>query len=614
MKLESVRSAVVRFAGDSGDGIQVIGGLFTTETALAGADLATLPNFPAEIRAPTGTTYGVSSYQIQFGSTDIWTPGDRLDTLVVFNPAALKTNVADLRDGGLLVVNSDSFDARSIEKAGYSAGADPLGDAKLRSRVKILEISISSQVKRALESTTLSSKEKDRAKNFWALGFVSWLYHRPLEATQEWIARKFADEPAVAEGNKIALQSGWNYGETDEAIHESWNVEPARLEPGLYRNITGNQALAWGLVAAGLRAEKPVTYATYPITPASDILHELARHKSFRVRTLQMEDEIAAVAAAIGASYGGGLGITGTSGPGLALKSEAINLAVMTELPLVVIDVQRGGPSTGLPTKTEQTDLLQAMFGRNGESPVVVLAIATPGEAFALAYESVRLATKYMVPVILLSDAYVANGSEPWKIPSVADLPPIEIEHPAGAGDEFQPYGRDDATLARPWAIPGTPGYEHRIGGIEKQDITGNVSYDPANHHHMVELRRLKVERVRAEIPPLEVWGQPKGGLLVVGWGSTFGSIRAAVQDAREAGQPVSHLHLRHLNPLPADLGDVLAGYDRVLVPEINGGQLRLLLRGEYLVDARGFNKVRGLPLSVDELKAAITAELEATR
>lgn len=613
MQVKSLQSAVVRFAGDSGDGIQVIGGLFTTETALAGADLATLPNFPAEIRAPAGTTYGVSSYQIQFGSTGIWTPGDRLDTLVVFNPAALKTNVADLRDGGLLVVNSDAFDARSLEKAGYPAGADPLGD-ELRSRVKTLEIPISSQVKRALESTTLSSKEKERAKNFWALGFVSWLYHRPLEATLEWIARKFADEPAVAEGNKIALQAGWNYGEVEEAIHESWNVEPARLEPGLYRNITGNQALAWGLVAAGLRADKPLIYASYPITPASDILHELARHKSFRVRTLQMEDEIAAVAAAIGASYGGALGITGTSGPGLALKSEAINLAVMTELPLVVIDVQRGGPSTGLPTKTEQTDLLQAMFGRNGESPVVVLAIAAPAEAFALAYEAVRLAVKYMVPVLLLSDAYVANGSEPWKIPSLADLPPIEIKQPTGADEAFQPYRRNDATLARPWAIPGMPGYEHRIGGLEKQDITGNVSYDPENHHRMVELRRLKVERVRADIPPLEVWGQPEGGLLVVGWGSTFGSIRAAVQDAREAGQPVSHLHLRHLNPLPADLGEVLSRYDRVLVPEINGGQLRLLLRGEYLIDARGFNKVRGLPLSVDELKAAIKAEVEVTR
>lgn len=612
MKTQSLPSAVVRFAGDSGDGIQVIGSLFTTETALAGSDLATLPNFPSEIRAPTGTTYGVSSFQIQFGSVDVWTPGDRLDTLFAFNPAAVKTNVADLRDGGLLVVNRDAFDARGIEKAGYPAGSDPLADAKLRDRVKLLEVDISTQVKRVLEPTGLSAKDKERAKNFWALGLASWLYHRPLEPTLDWIARKFADEPAVAEGNKLALQAGWSFGETAELVHESWIVEPARLEPGLYRNATGNQSLAWGLIAAAQRAGKPLTYATYPITPATDILHELARHKTFRVRTMQMEDEIAAVAAAIGVSYGGGLGVTGTSGPGLALKAEAINLAVMTELPLVVIDVQRGGPSTGLPTKTEQTDLLQSLFGRNGESPVVVLAVPTPGEAFRFAYEAVRLAVKYMVPVILLSDAYVANGSEPWRIPDPATLPPIDISHPSGDGEHFQPYRRDDGTLARPWAIPGTPGYTHRIGGIEKQDITGNVNYEPDNHHHMVGLRRAKVDRVRQEIPPLAPWGQPEGGLLVVGWGSTFGSIRAAVQRARAAGKPVSHLHLTHLNPLPGDLGDVLARYGRVLVPEINSGQLRMLLRAEYLIDAAGFNRVRGLPLAVDELAAAIDAELEA--
>jgi 2-oxoglutarate ferredoxin oxidoreductase subunit alpha len=612
MSKQSLPSAVVRFAGDSGDGIQVIGSLFTTETALAGSDLATLPNFPSEIRAPTGTTYGVSSFQIQFGSVDVWTPGDRLDALFAFNPAAVKTNVADLRDGGILIVNSDAFDARGIDKAGYPTGSDPLADPQLRDRVKVLAVDISTQVKRALETTGLSAKDKDRAKNFWALGLASWLYHRPLEPTVGWITRKFADAPAVAEGNRLALQAGWSYGETAELAHESWTVEPARLEPGLYRNATGNQSLAWGLIAAAQRAGKPLTYATYPITPATDILHELARHKNFQVRTMQMEDEIAAVAAAIGVSYGGGLGVTGTSGPGLALKGEAINLAVMTELPLVVVNVQRGGPSTGLPTKTEQTDLLQSLYGRNGESPVVVLAIPTPGEAFALAYEAVRLAVKYMVPVILLSDAYVANGSEPWRIPDVASLPPIDIRHPAGDGEAFQPYRRDDATLARPWAIPGTPGYTHRIGGIEKQDITGNVCYEPDNHHRMVELRRAKVERVRQEIPPLAPWGQPSGGLLVVGWGSTFGSIRAAVQRARAAGKPVSHLHLTHLNPLPADLGQALAGFDRVLVPEINSGQLRMLLRAEYLVDAVGFNRVRGLPLAVDELAAAIDAELEA--
>lgn len=606
---------VVRFAGDSGDGIQVLGGLFSTETAMAGADLATLPNFPAEIRAPVGTTYGVSSYQIQFGSTEIFTPGDRVDTLVAFNPAALKTNVADLKPGGILIVNTDSIEKKNLEKAGYAS--NPLEDEKLgwRQKYRVIEVDISTQVGRALEGVDISFKEKERAKNFWALGFVSWLYNRPIEPTVNFIAKKFGKKSAeIADANVKALKAGNFFGDTIEQFHETYDILPAKHEPGTYRDITGNIALVYGLLAATQKSGKPLTYCSYPITPASDILHELARHKNFRVRTLQMEDEIAAIGAAIGASYAGTIGVTGTSGPGIALKSEAIGLAVIAELPLVVIDVQRGGPSTGLPTKTEQADLLQVLFGRNGESPAIVIAASTPADAYEVAFEAVRIAVKYMAPVILLSDGYIANGSEPWRIPDPAKLPEIKIEHPKGAnGDgKFLPYQRDPQTLARVWGIPGTAGVEHRIGGLEKQDVTGNINYEPDNHEHMTKQRAEKVKRVQQEIPPSQVFGDPQGGVLVVGWGSTFGSIRAAVAAKREAGLPVSHLHIRFLNPLPADLGEIFKRYDKVLVPEINSGQLRLLLRANYLVDAVGFNRVRGFPLLQEEIEHAIDQLLVA--
>lgn len=610
-----LKRAVIRFAGDSGDGIQLMGSLFSTETAIAGSDLATLPNFPAEIRAPAGTTYGVSSFQIQFGSTEIFTPGDHLDALVVFNPAALKVHLADLKPGGILIVNTDEFEARNLDKAGYKQ--NPLDDPTLAERYHLMAVDISTQVKRALEFSPLGNKEKNRAKNFWALGLVSWLYSRPLDPTIAWAERKFAQKPDIAAANVAAVKAGYYFGDISELVQVRYDVAPAKLEPGTYRNITGNTGLAYGLIAAAQKAAKPLVYCSYPITPASDILHELARHKQFKVRTLQLEDEIAAVGAAIGASYAGALGVTGTSGPGLALKSEAINLAVMAELPLVVIDVQRGGPSTGLPTKTEQADLLQSLFGRNGESPVVVMAAASPADAFDAAFEAVRIAVKYMVPVILLSDLYIANGSEPWKLPDVEALPQIRITHPTepnGDHGTYLPYLRDEATLARPWAIPGTPGLEHRIGGLEKWDRTGNVAYDPDNHEKMTRLRREKVERVRQDIPPLQVYGDTQAGLLVVGWGSTFGSIRSAVAAKREAGLPVSHLHLRYIHPLPADLGDVLKRYDRILVPEINSGQLRMLLRAEYLVDARGYNAVRGLPLSQEAIEGAIDRELEVLK
>lgn len=600
---------VVRFAGDSGDGIQVLGGLFSTETAMAGADLATLPNFPAEIRAPVGTTYGVSSYQIQFGSTEIFTPGDRVDTLVAFNPAALKTNIADLKPGGILIINTDSIEKKNLEKAGYTS--NPLDDEKLglRQKYRVIEVDISTQVGRALEDVAISFKEKERAKNFWALGFVSWLYNRPIEPTISFIAKKFGKKSAeIAEANVKALKAGNFFGDTIEQFHETYDILPAKHEPGTYRDITGNMALVYGLLAAAQKAGKPLIYCSYPITPASDILHELARHKNFRVRTLQMEDEIAAIGTAIGASYAGAIGVTGTSGPGIALKSEAIGLAVIAELPLVVIDVQRGGPSTGLPTKTEQADLLQVLFGRNGESPAIVLAAATPADAYEVAFEAVRIAIKYMAPVILLSDGYIANGSEPWRIPDPAGLPNITITHPQGPNGEgkFLPYQRNPQTLARVWGIPGTAGVEHRIGGLEKQDVTGNINYDPDNHEHMTKQRAEKVRRVQQDIPPCQVFGDQQGGVLVVGWGSTFGAIRAAVSEKRNQGLPVSHLHIRFLNPLPADLGDILKRYDKVLVPEINSGQLRLLLRANYLVDAVGFNRVRGFPLLQEEIEYAI--------
>jgi 2-oxoglutarate ferredoxin oxidoreductase subunit alpha len=600
---KELNRAVIRFAGDSGDGMQLTGEQFTTESAWAGNDIATLPNFPAEIRAPAGTLFGVSSFQLQFGSQRVYTPGDRLDCLVAMNPAALKVHLRDLKPGGLLIVNTASFDDRNLTKAGYPS--NPLDDPALAERYRLHKVDMTGLTGQAIADLGLNAKEKDRTKNFFALGLVSWIYTRPLEPTLEWIQKRFAKNAVYAEANTRVLKAGHAFGETAEIFAEHYDVEAAEMAPGLYRAMTGNRALAWGLLAAAQRSRVPVVYGAYPITPASSILEELALHKRFRIRTIQAEDEIAAVTAAIGASFGGAIGVTGSSGPGIALKGEAIGLAVTAELPLVVFNIQRGGPSTGLPTKTEQGDLMQALYGRNSESPVVVLAPASPGDCFYVAYEAVRLAARYMVPVIVLSDGFLANGSEPWLIPDPDTLPPIDIQFRTER-EGFFPYLRDAATLARPWARPGTPGLEHRIGGLEKQDVTGNISYDAENHDHMVRMRAEKVRRVAQEIPPTTINGPATGDLLVVGWGGTYGAITAAVERAQLAGQSVASIHLRHLNPLPPDLGHILREYRKVLVPEINSGQLVRVLRAEYLVDAVGFNRVRGLPLPTDEIHEAI--------
>ncbi|MBI1847725.1 MAG: 2-oxoacid:acceptor oxidoreductase subunit alpha [Candidatus Rokubacteria bacterium] len=599
-----IERAVVRFAGDSGDGMQITGEQFTIESAVAGSDLATLPNFPAEIRAPVGTLFGVSSFQLQFGSQRVYTPGDRLDMLVAMNPAALKVHLSDLKPGGLLLVNTEAFEPGNLKKAGYPS--DPLDEPALAERYRLHKVDMTGLTMRALADLPLSAKDKERCKNFFALGLVSWIYTRPLEPTLESIQKKFAKSQVIADANTRALKAGHAFGETAEIFTESYAIEPAEMAPGLYRAMTGNRALAWGLLAAAQRSNVPLVYGAYPITPASSILEELAMHKRFRIRTIQAEDEIAAVTAAIGASFGGAIGVTGSSGPGIALKGEGIGLAVTAELPLVIFDIQRGGPSTGLPTKTEQADLMQAMYGRNSESPVVVIAPATPGDCFYIAYEAVRIAAKYMVPVMVLSDGFLANGSEPWLIPDAATLPPIEL-HFRTEKEGFFPYLRDPATLARPWVRPGTPGLEHRIGGLEKQDVTGNISYEPENHDHMVRTRAEKVRRVAQEIPPTTINGPVAGEVLVVGWGSTYGSITAAVERAQADGKSVASIHLRHLNPLPPDLGHILREYRRVLVPEINSGQLVRVLRAEYLVDAVGFNRVRGLPLASDDIHDAIS-------
>ncbi|MBI3630454.1 MAG: 2-oxoacid:acceptor oxidoreductase subunit alpha, partial [Candidatus Rokubacteria bacterium] len=525
--------AVVRFAGDSGDGMQLTGEQFTIESAVAGSDIATLPNFPAEIRAPAGTLFGVSSFQLQFGSQRVYTPGDRLDCLVAMNPAALKVHLGDLKTGGLLIVNTQAFDKRNLDKAGYPS--NPLDDPQLAERYRLHNVDMTGLTMQAIQDLDLNVKEKGRTKNFFALGLVSWIYTRPLDPTLEWIQKKFAQSPAIAEANTRVLKAGHAFGETAEIFTECYQVEPAEMPPGLYRAMTGNRALAWGLLAAAERSKLPIVYGAYPITPASGILEELAMHKRFGIRTIQAEDEIAAVTAAIGASFGGAIGVTGSSGPGIALKGEAIGLAVVAELPLVIFDIQRGGPSTGLPTKTEQADLMQALYGRNSEAPVVVLAPATPGDCFFIAYEAVRIAVKYMVPVMVLSDGFLANGSEPWLIPDPSTLPPIDVQFRTET-EGFFPYLRDPATLGRPWVRPGTPGLEHRIGGIEKQDVTGNISYDPENHDHMVRTRAEKVRRVAQEVPPLSINGPATGDLIVVGWGSTYGTITAAVERAQMEG------------------------------------------------------------------------------
>ncbi len=601
----SLNQVTIRFAGDSGDGMQLTGDRFTIDTASLGNDLSTLPNFPAEIRAPQGTLHGVSSFQLHFADHHVKTPGDAPDVLVAMNPAALKANIKEIARGATIIVDSDEFTSRNLSKVGYET--NPLEDGSLES-YKLHALPLTSMTVNALAELSVSRKDAERSKNMFALGLLTWMYHRPVEATENFLNAKFAKKPDVLAANLLAFKTGWNYGETTEDFAVSYEIAPAKMEPGKYRNISGNTALAYGLIAASQRSGLKLFLGSYPITPASEILHELSKHKKFGVITFQAEDEIAAVGSALGASYGGALGVTTTSGPGLALKTEAIGLAVMLELPLIIIDVQRGGPSTGLPTKTEQADLLQAMFGRNGESPAVVIAPSHATDCFDIAFEAARIATQYRVPVFILSDGYIANGSEPWKLPKVEELPDLHVEF-AKTQENFLPYDRDPKTLARPWAIPGTKGLEHRIGGVEKADKTGDISYDPKNHDFMVRTRAAKVAGV--EVPNLEV-DDPTGDakVLLLGWGSTFGPIGAAVDALRANGEKVAQAHLRYINPFPKNLGAVLAKYDKVLVPEMNLGQLAMLLRSQFLKDVTSYNQVRGLPFSTTELIEATMAVL----
>jgi len=599
LPVQDLERVTIRFAGDSGDGMQVAGTQFTRTAAVFGNDISTLPDFPAEIRAPAGSLPGVSGFQISFSSSDIHTPGDEPDVLVAMNPAALKANIGDLPAGAALIVNTDAFTGPNLQKVGYTA--NPLTDGSLKS-FTVFEIPISVLNARALDGLEMTNKQVDLTKNFFALGIMFWLYERSMEPTLHWIADKFGKRPVIAEANTRALKAGYAFGETTEIFHTHYRVAPAHLPPGLYRNITGNEAAALGFVAAAQKADRALFYGSYPITPASDILHQLSGYKQFGVTTFQAEDEIAAIGSAIGASYGGALGMTGTSGPGIALKSEAMNLAVMVELPLVVIDVQRAGPSTGMPTKNEQSDLLQVMFGRNADSPIAIVAPSTPGDCFDMAFEAVRIALRSMTPVVFLSDAFLATGSEPWPIPDVDHLPDISVPNRTERVG-FQPYARDPITLARPWAVPGTPGLEHRIGGLEKADITGNVSYDPDNHHRMQLLRAEKIARIANDIPELEVFGPERGELLILGWGSTYGAIRSAVERLHAQGRSVAHAHLRYLNPFPRNTGEVVRSYRRVLIPEVNLGQLLLLIRARFLVDAIGYDRVRGKPFRIAEIE-----------
>jgi 2-oxoglutarate ferredoxin oxidoreductase subunit alpha len=597
--LEELETVTIRFAGDSGDGMQLTGTQFTNTSAVVGNDISTLPDFPAEIRAPAGSLPGVSGFQLNFSSQDIKTPGDQPNVLVAMNPAALKVNLPDLEEGGTLIINTDSFTSENLKYANYAT--NPLEDNSLAG-YRVHKLPITTLNMNALKGNVeLSRKEIDRSKNFFALGVLYWLYDRPMENTLNWIRAKFAKNLELAKANEIALKTGYNFADTTEVFTTHFTVKKAQIAPGKYRKITGNEATALGFIAASQISGRPLFYGSYPITPASDILHELSRHKSFGVKTFQAEDEIAAVCAAVGASFAGQIGLTGTSGPGVALKQEAIGLAVMTELPLVIVNVQRGGPSTGLPTKTEQADLFQAVWGRNGECPAIVVAPATPADCFHMAIESVRLAFKYMSPVFYLSDGYLANGAEPWALPEVQDLPQIEVRFHTDP-TTFMPYARDAETLARPFALPGTPGLEHRIGGIEKQHITGNVNYDPENHHLMVKLRQEKIDRVVNDIPLLEVMGEQSGKVLVLGWGSTYGSISSAVEKMQREGKSVSSAHLRYLNPFPRNLGEVLAAFETVIVPEMNLGQLCTMIRAKYLVDAVPFSKVKGRPFQIREI------------
>jgi 2-oxoglutarate ferredoxin oxidoreductase subunit alpha len=625
-QVQQLDRVIIRFAGDSGDGMQLTGDRFTQESAAFGNDLATFPNFPAEIRAPQGTLPGVSSFQVHFADHDILTAGDAPDVLVAMNPAALKANLHDMKPGTAIIVDSHDFSPRNLIKAGYED--NPLeaeGHGSLAEDYNLSVLDLTGMTVEAVKEFGLSRKDAARAKNMFALGLLSWMYGRPTETTIDFLTARFAKVPDIRDANITAFKAGWNFGETTEAFVVSYEIKPAKMAPGTYRNISGNLALSYGLIAGGVQSGLPIFLGTYPITPASDVLHELSKHKRFGITTFQAEDEIAGIGAALGASFAGSLGITTTSGPGIALKSETIGLAVMTELPLLIIDVQRGGPSTGLPTKTEQADLLQAMFGRNGESPVPVIAPQSPGDCFDAAVEATRIAITYRTPVMLLSDGYLANGSEPWSIPDVASLPKIDpnfatetnktvTAKDGTASEEYWPYIRDEETLARPWAIPGTPGLEHRIGGLEKGDGHGNISYDPANHDFMVRIRQAKVDRIADSLPPLEV-DDPSGAakVLVLGWGSTYGPIGAAARRVRKAGMDVAQVHLRHLNPFPKDLGEILKRYDAVMIPEMNLGQLSLLIRAKYLVDVVGYNQVNGMPLKAAELAEAITDLIAAT-
>ncbi len=603
-KQEVLQDVVIKFAGDSGDGMQLTGTQFTNNTALLGIDLSTFPDFPAEIRAPIGTLPGVSGFQLRFSSDRVFTPGDACDVLVAMNAAALKANLGALKKGGKIIVNTDGFDSRNLRLANYPEGENPLENGSLES-YEVIRMDVTKMTREALKEFTMGMKEKDRAKNMFVLGFLYWMYGRDMDNTITFLKEKFGKKPDILDSNMKVLQAGYSYGDTTEAFGTTYKVEKAKMNAGTYRSIMGNQALAYGLIAASQVSGLPMFLGSYPITPASDILHELSRHKNFGVRTFQAEDEIAAITSAIGAAYGGALGVTTTSGPGMALKAEAMGLAVMLEIPLIIVDVQRGGPSTGLPTKTEQSDLLQAYYGRNGECPMPVISASTPADCFEAVYEAVRISVQHMTPVIFLSDGYIANGAEPWKFPVTSELPPIHVKFKTelGHGEEkLQPYLRDEK-LARPWAVPGTPGLEHRIGGIEKQNITGNISYDPENHQLMVKIRQEKVDKIADYIPEQKIdTGEEKGKVLVLGWGSTFGAIKSAVKELMDEGKEVSHAHLRYLRPFPKNLGEILKNFETVLVPEINNGQLIKILRDVYMIDAKAYNKIMGVPITKTEL------------
>jgi 2-oxoglutarate ferredoxin oxidoreductase subunit alpha len=613
-KQEVLQDVVIKFAGDSGDGMQLTGTQFTNNTALLGADLSTFPDFPAEIRAPQGTLPGVSGYQLRFSSEQIHTPGDHWDVLVAMNAAALKTNLKNLKKGGKVIVNTDGFDSKNLRLANYPEGVNPIEDSTLDS-YEVIKMDVTKMTREALKDFQMGTKEKDRAKNMFVLGFLYWMYGRDMANTEKFLQEKFAKKPDILDSNLKVLRAGYNYGDTTETFTTQYKVEKAKIKAGAYRSIMGNQACAYGLIAASVKSGLPLFLGTYPITPASDILHELSKHKNFGVKTFQAEDEIAAISSTIGASYGGHLGVTTTSGPGMALKSEAMGLAMMLEIPLVIIDVQRGGPSTGLPTKTEQSDLLQAYYGRNGESPMPIVSASTPSDCFEAVYEAVRISVEHMTPVIFLSDGYIANGAEPWQFPNTENLPPIHVEFKTDLGHnetKFQPYQRDE-NLVRPWALPGTPGLEHRIGGLEKENITGNVSYDPENHQLMVKIRQEKVDKIANNIPEQKLDNGPEeGDVLVLGWGSTYGVIKTAVAELLEQGHSVAHAHLRYVRPFPRNLGGILSNYKTVLIPEINNGQLVKIIRDQYLVDAKAYNKVMGVPITKTELVEEIKKYLVA--